>query len=470
MAAGQPAAESDTGSLRRFDRLRTYARQRLAPWRRDGARLLFLTARPTGAAPDIPVTDAALAAALRREFANALTAAAVNGLAECAPAESARRVVTAPQAAGAALAVLVIVALAIAAPRAVAGAFVAVIAAAFTVMIAVRVGLAAIAAAPRPARTRRRLEDEDLPTVTILVPLFREAPALAGLVASLARLDYPAHKLDIKLLLEAGDEPTIAEARRLDRDEGLDLVIVPPSAPQTKPKACNYALPTARGDLLVIYDAEDEPEPSQLRLAAETFAAADHNLACVQARLNFYNADENWLTRLFTLEYCLWFDHLLPALDRLGAPVPLGGTSNIFRTEALIEAGGWDPYNVTEDADLGLRLARRGWKTAVIDSTTYEEANCRLPNWLRQRSRWMKGFMQTWLVHRRGAPAAAAGGWRTVLSVDLFIGGAVAAALANPFLWGLSLAEWLTGTPGGGLLPGPAGAIAATSLALGNFI
>jgi hypothetical protein len=174
------------------------------------------------------------------------------------------------------------------------------------------------------------------------------------------------------------------------------------------------------------------------------------------------------LTRLFTLEYCLWFDHLLPALDRLGAPVPLGGTSNIFRTEALIDAGGWDPFNVTEDADLGLRLARRGWKTAVIDATTYEEANCRLPNWLRQRSRWMKGFMQTWLVHRRGGPSAAHG-WKSALAIDLFIGGTVAAAIANPFLWAASLAELLIGRGPDALLPDPLGAGATAALAFGNL-
>ncbi len=304
--------------------------------------------------------------------------------------------------------------------------------------------------------------------MTILVPLFREADALPGLAASLSPLDYPQEKLDVKLLLEERDHSTIAEARRLDRDNRFDLVIAPASAPQTKPKACNYALPTARGDLLVIYDAEDEPEPSQLRMAAETFAAAGLDLVCVQARLNFYNAEENWLTRLFTLEYCLWFDHLLPALDRLGAPAPLGGTSNIFRTDALIEAGGRDPYNVTEDADLGLRLARRGWKTAVIDATTYEEANCRMPNWLRQRSRWMKGFTQTWLVHRRNTQHPK-GGWRTVLTVDLFIGGTVIAALVNPLLWIASIAQWMTGAWAAALLPAPAGDVAVAALAFGNF-
>ncbi len=452
----------------RFAHLRRYCRLGRAPWRHESDRLFFLSARPEDAAPDILVSPAVFAGALRRRFADELTEEAVNGLAERDPAHSARRVMTDAQTSTVGIIALVVAALGIAAPKAMVAILLSIIAMLFTVMIAVRLALTAIALTKRPAHPRAALTDDDLPTVTVLVPVFREAEALPGLIAALARLDYPPEKLDIKLLLEERDHATIAEARRLNRDGRCDLVIVPPSSPQTKPKACNYALATARGDLLVIYDAEDEPESAQLRIAAETFAAAGPELACVQARLNFYNADENWLTRLFTLEYCLWFDHLLPALDRLGAPVPLGGTSNIFRTDALIGAGGWDPYNVTEDADLGLRLARHGWKTAVIDATTFEEANCRLPNWLRQRSRWMKGFMQTWLVHRRGAPGAAEG-WRWLVTLDLFIGGTVIAALVNPLLWAASLIEWATGASAAGLLPAPAGAIAATVLAVGNL-
>lgn len=455
-------------ALLRFERFRTYVRRGLAPWRRENGAIRFLTTRENGAAADFVKSPPAFAAALRRRFDHELTAEAVSGLAERAPKESARCVVTASQTAVAVLAALCLIAFLTVAPKAAVAALFLGAAALFAAMIATRLILAAVATAATAPHPRTPLAGADLPDVTILVPLFREADALPGLAAALARLDYPPEKLDIKLLLEERDLATIAEARRLNRDERYDLVIVPACAPQTKPKACNFALLAARGDLLVIYDAEDEPEPSQLRMAAETFAAAGPELACVQARLNFWNPDENWLTRLFTLEYCLWFDHLLPALDRLGAPVPLGGTSNIFRTEALIDAGGWDPFNVTEDADLGLRLARRGWKTAVIDATTYEEANCRLPNWLRQRSRWMKGFMQTWLVHRRGGPSAAHG-WKSALAIDLFIGGTVAAAIANPFLWAASLAELLIGRGPDALLPDPLGAGATAALAFGNL-
>jgi hypothetical protein len=451
----------------RFDRLRNYCRNGRAPLRREGERLIFLTTRDADQAPDVRVSPGAFAETLRQRFSAELTDEATKGLASRAPQDSARRVLTESQKRAMALTAFLVVGAAAAAPKLAAITAYIAIAVLFAIMIGVRIALAAIAAAPQRRHPRRRLVDGDLPMVTILVPLFREAQALPGLAAALDRLDYPSEKLDIKLLLEACDRTTIAEAQRLNQGGKYDIVIAPPSTPQTKPKALNYALPTARGDLLVIYDAEDEPEPDQLRIAAETFAAAPDDLACVQAKLNFYNSGENWLTRLFTLEYCLWFDHFLPALDRIGAPVPLGGTSNIFRTDALIDAGGWDPHNVTEDADLGLRLFRRGWRTAIIESTTYEEANCALANWIRQRSRWMKGFMQTWLVHRRRVTAA--GGWKSVLTVDLFIGGTVTAALATPLLWIASIAERAAGAPAPVLLSEPAVEIATTALAAGNI-
>ncbi len=462
-------AESDTEPPpTRFDHIRRYVRQGRAPWRRDGDRMVFLSTTECGPASDICMAPPQFAEMLRQRFKDAITEEAVFGLATHAPRESARRVATNRQMAIALMGVVLGTVILFVAPQFLAAALVTLLAILFAVMVGVRLALAAAAGPFAGAHSRATLDDQALPVVTVLVPLFKEAEALPGLVAGLSRLDYPRDKLDIKLLLEERDTATSAEAQRLNRDGRFDLVTVPASLPQTKPKACNYALSTARGDLLVIYDAEDEPEPGQLRIAAETFAGAGSDLACVQARLNFWNAEENWLTRLFTLEYCLWFDHLLPALDRLGAPVPLGGTSNIFRTDALIDAGGWDPYNVTEDADLGLRLARHGWKTAVIDTTTYEEANCRLPNWLRQRSRWMKGFMQTWLVHRRGGPSAARG-WRSILSIDLLIGGTVIAALVNPALWAASVAEWLTGAASTGIFPGPFGEAAVLALAFGNL-
>jgi glycosyltransferase XagB len=244
-------------------------------------------------------------------------------------------------------------------------------------------------------------DDGSLPFYTILVPLYREGNMLPALVTALRALAYPMDRLDIKLVLEADDAETIAAAEALPLESSFEIIRVPPGLPRTKPKACNYAMQFARGEYIVIFDAEDRPEPDQLLKAIAAFRAAPSDVACLQARLNFYNASENWLTCMFALDYALWFDFLLPGLDRLGVPMPLGGTSNHFRTDALRAIHGWDPYNVTEDADLGIRLAQMGYRVTTLDSTTFEEATNELGNWLRQRSRWLKGYMQTWLVHMR---------------------------------------------------------------------
>jgi cellulose synthase/poly-beta-1,6-N-acetylglucosamine synthase-like glycosyltransferase len=279
-------------------------------------------------------------------------------------------------------------------------------------------------------------DDATLPTYTILVPLYREANVLPRLVAALLELDYPSDKLDIKLIVESNDFETAAIAERLAQESDLHLVRVPEGAPRTKPRACNYAFAYARGEFTVIYDAEDRPEPDQLRKAVAKFRIAPREVVCVQARLNFYNANENWLTRLFALDYALWFDVLLPALETLRVPMPLGGTSNHFRTSALRAMGAWDPYNVTEDADLGIRLAQSGMRVAMLDSTTFEEAPTILTAWLKQRSRWLKGYMQTWLVHMRDLAALRRRtGWLGFFSVQFFLGGSVIAALVNPLLW-----------------------------------
>jgi cellulose synthase/poly-beta-1,6-N-acetylglucosamine synthase-like glycosyltransferase len=288
--------------------------------------------------------------------------------------------------------------------------------------------------------------DRELPVYTILAPLYREAHMLPGLVNALARLDWPAAKLDIKLILESVDTETIAAAQALQLPGNFEIVVVPAHEPRTKPKALNYALPLARGEYLVIYDAEDRPEPDQLRRAFAAFQSGPPNLATVQARLNLYNVHDNWLTRQFTIEYCALFDGLLPTLDRLELPIPLGGTSNHFRVSALRWLAAWDPHNVTEDADLGMRLARNGYRCRVLDSTTYEEAPVLFGSWLRQRTRWLKGFMQTWLVHMR-APRLLRHelGWRGFLAFQVMLGGTVLSALVHPWFYVLAAFEMSRG-------------------------
>jgi glycosyltransferase XagB len=295
----------------------------------------------------------------------------------------------------------------------------------------------------------RMLRDEDLPIFTVLVPMFREPNVLPILANALRNLDYPTSRLDIKLVLEAGDTETIDAAMNLGLEAIFEIVRVPPSQPQTKPKACNYALRFARGEYLVIFDAEDKPEPDQLRKVVAAFRRAPHNVACIQCRLNYYNRDENWLTRLFTLDYSLWFDLMLPGLERLGIPIPLGGTSNHFKMNVLRELHAWDPFNVTEDADLGIRMTQKGYGVMLIDSTTYEEANVSQPNWVRQRSRWIKGYMQTFLVHtRRPVHLLRTIGPLGMLGFIFFIGGTVLFSLLNPVFWAMFVFFTITHTAG----------------------
>lgn len=259
------------------------------------------------------------------------------------------------------------------------------------------------ASRPASAAAEARSEDDSevLPRYSILVPIYDEAAVVPDLVAALDALDYPRDRLEIFLILESVDAETRAAVAATPLPPHMIPVIVPDGSPRTKPRALNYALRRATGDLVVIYDAEDVPEPDQLRRAA-ALLATDPTLGCVQARLNVLNDAETWLTRQFAIEYTVLFDCLLPTLDRLGLPVPLGGTSNHFSRAVLEKVGGWDPFNVTEDADLGIRLARTGWTVKVLASTTWEEAPANFKTWLKQRTRWLKGWMQNytpWQTH-----------------------------------------------------------------------
>jgi glycosyltransferase XagB len=246
----------------------------------------------------------------------------------------------------------------------------------------------------------RILSDDELPTYTVIAPVYREAGVVRQLVNGFDALDYPKSKLDIKLMVERGDRETLSRLLALDLPARYEVVVAPPGQPTTKPRALNLALAEARGDLLVVYDAEDIPAPGQLRRAASRFAA-EPDFDCLQARLTVRNTEDSWLSRLFSLEYAVLFDLINPGLCALGLPIALGGTSNHFRVPALVDVGGWDEWNVTEDADLGVRLARYGYKVGALDSDTSEEAPNELKNWFRQRVRWQKGWMQTCIVHSR---------------------------------------------------------------------
>lgn len=315
--------------------------------------------------------------------------------------------------------------------------------------------------------------DADLPVYSVIVPLYREANMAAGLVAALDRLDYPKDRLDILVALEADDLETRAAFEALLPGLHWRLIVAPQGLPRTKPRACNVALEAARGKFVVVYDAEDRPEPDQLRRAVAAFDAGGARLVCLQARLFPYNARENAITRLFALDFALWFDAMLTGLQRLGFPVPLGGTSNHFRAAPLREAGGWDAWNVTEDADLGIRLGRLGHAVGTFNSTTWEEAPVTLKAWLPQRTRWSRGYQQTFFVHARapktlGLPRLSLRGW---LFLVFFVGASSVFAMINPVFWALAAWQFFTGEAPLDDVFGPLiGTMAAGLMLAGNLL
>ncbi|MEL6376033.1 MAG: glycosyltransferase [Pseudomonadota bacterium] len=240
-----------------------------------------------------------------------------------------------------------------------------------------------------------------LPRVSVLVPMFRETEVAHALIARLTQLTYPKCLLDVLLVLEEEDELTRRTLAQIDLPSWIRVVVVPDGQPRTKPRAMNYALDFCTGDIVGIYDAEDAPGPDQITRIARRFQQVPDDVVCLQGILDYYNPDQNWFSRCFTMEYAAWFRLLMPGMARLGFAIPLGGTTLFFRRSALEELGGWDAHNVTEDADLGFRLARHGFRTEMIETVTDEEANCRPWAWIKQRSRWLKGYMTTYLVHMK---------------------------------------------------------------------
>ncbi len=303
----------------------------------------------------------------------------------------------------------------------------------FAAWIVVR-NLAAAAAAGAP-RVFAPLADEDLPVYSIVAPLYREARVVRKLVRALDAIDYPKAKLDIKLVIERRDAETLAAIASLGLPARYDVIVAPAGKPSTKPRALNVALPALRGDLVVVYDAEDEPDPDQLRLAAAHFAG-DPTLDCLQARLTIDNPEDSWISAMFAIEYAALFDLIDPGLAALGLPIALGGTSNHFRTRTLRRVGGWDAWNVTEDADLGLRLAREGARVGALASDTREEAPNDLGAWFRQRMRWQKGWMQTLIVHSRQPVkfVRALGPARALAAAALIVGSVFGGLFGAPLL------------------------------------
>ncbi len=318
------------------------------------------------------------------------------------------------------------------------------------------------------------LVDEELPIYTILCPLYKEAHMISGFLDAIEKIDWPKEKLDVLLLFEENDKKTISAAEKMALPNYVRVLVVPYSLPQTKPKACNYGLGFAKGEYVVIFDAEDIPDPLQLKKAYLGFKKVPENIGCLQAKLNYFNPHDNLLTKFFAAEYSLWFDVVLPGLQSINTAIPLGGTSNHFRAKDLNKLEGWDPFNVTEDCDLGLRLFKRGFRTAIIDSVTLEEANSNVKNWLRQRSRWIKGYMQTYLVHMRQPIDLFRKNGIHALIFQLIIGGKIAFIFINPVLWLATISYFaLYGLVGDAiemLYPSVVFYMASVSLVFGNFL
>lgn len=275
-----------------------------------------------------------------------------------------------------------------------------------------------------------------LPRVSLLVPLYNEHDIAARLIARLTQVDYPRDRLEVALILEWGDQTTEAALRAADLPDWMRIIRVPQGHLRTKPRAMNYALDFLGGEIVGIYDAEDAPARDQLKRIVAAFESAPRDVACIQGVLDFYNAPKNALTRCFTIDYAVWFRLILPGLERLGLVLPLGGTTVFFRRSALEALGRWDAHNVTEDADLGLRLARRGYRCAFLPTVTEEEATATIPAWLRQRSRWIKGYAMTWAVHMRD-PLQLLGelGPLRFLGVQILLLGTLSQFLLAPLLW-----------------------------------
>lgn len=313
------------------------------------------------------------------------------------------------------------------------------------------------------------------PTYTILCPLYKEWKVVPQFTKAIGALDYPKKRIQVLFLMEKNDKATIKKVKNHKLPSNFTVVVVPDTKPKTKPKALNYGLSLATGDYLVVYDAEDIPDPLQLKKAVLAFEMQKKKVVCVQAKLNFYNPHQNLLTRLFAAEYSLWFDLVLTGLQTIHAPIPLGGTSNHFRKKDIEELGGWDSFNVTEDADLGMRLTKRGFKTVLVNSYTMEEANSNLSNWFKQRSRWIKGYIQTYIVHMRN-PQAFFKDIRKphVISFQIIIGGKVLSMIINPLMWITTISYFsfreTIGPTVEQFFPGPIFYMAVTSLVAGNFL
>ena len=384
----------------------------ILPWQKVGGLLIVVTGRPDRfeeLRPSLPspLRGAIIALAPEGEVAHALADIHRDQLVDLAetrvPEEFSCRNWQGTSARRICMHLTVLIVLAVVALYAPAPLFSALTGLAICALTAVSVlKIVAFIASPRSFNLVEDSPPFTLPRISILVPLFREKEIAHALVSRLSRLTYPKALLDVLLVLEEHDTLTQDTIARTELPHWMKVVLVPAgSGLTTKPRALNYALDFCKGDIIGIWDAEDAPAPNQLEIVAERFSQAHPKTACLQGVLDYYNPWTNWLSRCFTIEYATWFRTVLPGLARLGFAIPLGGTTLFIKREVIEALGGWDAHNVTEDADLGMRIARFGYRTELLETVTQEEANCHPYAWVKQRSRWLKGYMVTYLVHMR---------------------------------------------------------------------
>lgn len=423
------------------------------PWMRVGPILLIATSRPDrfetiraqleSCAPTIlPVLAAPeqIDRAIARRFARPLAQAAET---RAPAAQSCRNWAMNSRSASIALALVALAGFAIFPVVGLATLFWAAVGTLALFLVLRIAGLFTYLGARGPNAEQTDTRPERLPCVSILVPLHKEREIAGALIRRLQRLTYPKALLDVILVLEEHDDVTRAALADVELPSWIRTLEVPASdGVTTKPRAMNYALDFCRGEILGVWDAEDAPVPDQIEVVVRHFAQAPEDVVCLQGVLDYYNPRTNWRSRCFTIEYNGWFRVILPGIARLGLVVPLGGTTFFFRRDKLIELGGWDAHNVTEDADLGVRLTRAGYRTEIVDTATYEEANFRAWPWVKQRSRWLKGFMITYLVHMRSPLRLLRdlGVWR-FFGVQAFFLGTVGQFLLAPALWSFWLAS-----------------------------
>lgn len=349
----------------------------------------------------------------------------------------------------------------------------------FTLLIGMRLALVLRGATCRWRTVAQEAQKHDAdiewPRYSVLVPLFKEAGSVPKLTGGLKALDYPQDRLEVIFLVEAEDKGTLNALQSVALPAHWLILVLPDGQPRTKPRALNVALARLTGELATIYDAEDIPHPGQLKAAVRALRAAGPGQACVQAPLRAYNGRASWIAGQWALEYDTHFGLILPALAHAGRPIALGGTSNHFRVTALRHAGGWDAWNVTEDADLGLRFARLGYSVGIIELPTLEEAPEKLSIWVPQRSRWIKGYMQSAaVILRQPCLAMAQMGASSFVASQVLLGGAIVSACLhgpfalaclisflvpafalNPFCFGLLAAGYIVNLFAGALSPGP---------------